>query len=80
MQESLINQGVELMIFGMGTVFVFLVLLVLATLLLSYLVNAFGLADAEVDPLPQGQSPIVGNRRLVAVVTAALTLHRKRPR
>ena len=80
MQESLISQGVELMIFGMGTVFVFLILLVFSTMLLSFLVNAFGLADAEVDPIPLAQRPATDNHRLVAVVTAALTLHRKRRR
>lgn len=39
MQGSLISQGVELMLVGMGTVFVFLSLLVLAMTLMSRLVS-----------------------------------------
>jgi len=38
MQAQLLLQGVELMVVGMGTVFVFLTLLVIATTLMSRLV------------------------------------------
>lgn len=39
MQDNLIDQGLNLMLYGMGTVFVFLTLLVFATTLMSRVVN-----------------------------------------
>ena len=41
LNDDLFLQGLELMLVGMGTVFVFLTLLVLATTLMSYLVRRF---------------------------------------
>ena len=41
MQDTLIDQGLSLMIYGMGTVFVFLTILVFATGLMSKLVNKY---------------------------------------
>ncbi len=40
-EHSLMQQGVDLMFFGMGTVFVFLTLLVLSTYLMSTFINKF---------------------------------------
>jgi oxaloacetate decarboxylase gamma subunit len=42
MNEPLMSQAVDLMIAGMGFVFVFLIILVLATLLMSKLLLRFG--------------------------------------
>ena len=47
MQETLIDQGVSLMIYGMGTVFVFLTILVFATGLMSKLVNKYAPTKVE---------------------------------
>lgn len=67
--SDLLMQGVELMLVGMGTVFVFLTLLVLATQAMSSLaIRITGEADTE-HPNPEE----------VAAITAALALHR-RPR
>ena len=80
MDESLLRQGLDLMLFGMLTVVVFLALLVLATSALSALVRRF----APPAPLPepawaaqrsavpaQGPSPAV-----VAAISAAIARHR----
>ena len=48
MQDNLIDQGLNLMLYGMGTVFVFLTLLVFATTLMSRVVNR--LVTEEDDP------------------------------
>ena len=75
--ESLVSQGMPLALFGIGIVFVFLCLLVLATRAMSILSERFGptpgLAPAEISdyPAPPAQ---------VAVIVAAVTLHRKRMR
>lgn len=66
MQESLINQGLTLMLAGMGTVFVFLTALVFAMTLMSSLsrklqTSSSGASDEE-----------------VAAITAAIRQHRRR--
>ena len=85
MQGSIVNQGVELMLFGMGTVLVFLTLLVLAIALMSWILQRY---YPEVEPAPGAQrpvvspvsSPIVGDANLVAAITAAIHKYRaKRP-
>ena len=45
--ENLVSQGFELAIFGMGTVFVFLTLLILATHFMSLLVQKFEYEASE---------------------------------
>lgn len=68
--ESVLVKGFELAIFGMGTVFVFLTLLVMATSLMSRLILAF-----EPEDLPQ-QGPKSADQltdsRFIAVITAAV--------
>jgi oxaloacetate decarboxylase gamma subunit len=80
MQGSIVEQGIELMLFGMGTVVVFLMLLILATNLMSLVLRRF-FPEAEVPtarpalaPSPALQS--VDQTRLLAVITAAIHRHR----
>lgn len=47
MQSSLFQQGLDLMIFGMGTVFIFLTLLVICVYVMSKLIGTF-FAEEEV--------------------------------
>ena len=67
MQADLLDQGLTLMLVGMGTVFVFLTSLVIAMTLMSLLLretktaSADGVSDAE-----------------VAAITAAIAAHRKK--
>lgn len=79
MQETIMQQGVSLMMFGMGTVFVFLTLLVFITGLMSSVMTRF--FPDEVKPvLPSGNS--AGNAvdgRTLAIIKAALAQHRKKP-
>jgi len=80
MDESLLRQGLDLMLFGMLTVIVFLALLVLATSALSALVRRFAppapapapTAAARGGAVPAGEpSPAV-----VAAISAAIARHR----
>ena len=69
MTSDLMAQGLELMLAGMGTVFVFLTALVGATLLMSRLVGllhkpAVSSLDADAEE--------------IAVITAAIAEHRRR--
>ena len=77
MQTDLIGQGLELMLFGMGTVVVFLMLLVLATSTMSALVRRIAPTPAQ-PAEPEGKPPAAGDPRLLAVITAAIRKHRTR--
>ena len=69
MNGDLISQGVELMLVGMGTVFLFLTLLVVATWAMSRMILAWL-------PEPTGDE---AEADLIAAVTAAVQHHRRRP-
>lgn len=74
MQENLLAQGVELMLVGMGTVFVFLTALVIATSLMSAVV-------ARRQPSEPPSSPAIGagpTEEEVAAITVAIDQYRRR--
>lgn len=73
--ESLVSQGLDLAIFGMGTVFVFLTLLTLATHGMSLLVQKY---DSQQTAFVPEVKPQQVNRQLLAVITAAIAQHRKK--
>lgn len=74
MQSNIVAQGVELMVYGMGTVVVFLALLVVITTAMSALVGRY---FAESQPPPDtGTGPAADDPELLAVITAALHQHR----
>lgn len=90
---SLLNEGLTLMIFGMGFVFVFLTLLVFATKMMSLLITQY---EKSVGVLPEGgvpsptaviprHGPIAPlerthqeDKNLVSVLTAAVNEYRSR--
>jgi oxaloacetate decarboxylase gamma subunit len=67
MQSTLFDQGVELMLVGMGTVFFFLTTLVIAMSLLATAVKRFSPAADELI-----------SEEEVAAITAAIARHRDR--
>lgn len=78
MQANLLERGIELALIGMGTVFVFLTMLVLATLLMSWLIRRL-LPEAAAQPVPAGRKG-ADDGELVAVIGAAIRHHRARRR
>jgi len=80
MHGDIVAQGVELMLYGMGTVVVFLSLLVVITTLMSAIVQRY---FAEPEPVTVGTIvPAVDathDVEVVAAVTAAIHQHRNRP-
>ncbi len=68
--------GLNLMLFGMGTVFVFLTALVVCTNLMSVLIMRF-----YPEPLAPATAPRKDSRkensRIIAVIEAAVAEHRK---
>jgi oxaloacetate decarboxylase gamma subunit len=81
MQESLLSQGLDLMVYGMGSVFVFLALLILVTTVISKLVVRF---------FPETPAPVKAMKstirkpadavdpRTLQVIRAAIQQHRAR--
>ena len=78
-QVSLMQQGIDLMLFGMGTVFTFLVVLIGATVAMSAAVKLVA-GKPLVSPLQASASVSEAGKaeqgELVAVITAAITQHR----
>jgi oxaloacetate decarboxylase gamma subunit len=68
MQNELMNEGLTLMVAGMGTVFVFLTTLVIAMTLMSRLVMHLQPAAAAPD----------SNDDEIAAIAAAITEHRRK--
>lgn len=67
MEADLLNQGITLMLVGMGTVFSFLTLLVIAMSLMSAIAIRFGVAKSEGGVTEEE----------VAAITAAIAVHRR---
>ncbi len=67
MEADLLDQGLELMLAGMGVVFVFLTVLVGAITLMSRVVMRFQPANVSPD-----------NEEEIAAITAAIARHRSR--
>ena len=68
----LLSEGLNLALYGMGTVFVFLTLLVLATMIMSWLV-----APKETAAVVSLPVDLAGDRK-IAAITAAIHQHRNR--
>jgi oxaloacetate decarboxylase gamma subunit len=80
MQGDIVAQGVELMLYGMGTVVVFLALLVVATTFMSRFITHYfpepeSSADAALRKLHSKITP-AEDPNLVAVISAAIHQHR----
>jgi len=72
--SPMMQAGVELALYGMGTVFVFLTLLVLATMLMSRVILAN--TDFPVEPVPSTVDDTASSKRRIAVISAAIARYR----
>ncbi len=85
MQDTLIDQGINLMLFGMGTVFVFLTILVFATTIMSKLVRRFSPEQQAAEsnttstPQPAAQTaPQAASPQVISAIEKAIAQHRQR--
>jgi len=78
MSPSLISQGVDLMLYGMGTVFIFLTLLVLVTTVMSKVIGRLTL-QPQVQPITESvdSSPTINSNHKLAIAEA-IKQHRQR--
>ena len=63
------EQGLELMLVGMGTVFTFLTLLVFCSIAMSRLVSRFS---------PSPDQIVMNDAKLISVISAAIAAHRRK--
>ena len=78
MDSTLITQGLDLMLYGMGTVFTFLTLLVGITTLMSMIVNKLVVEVEEAPAAPlQASAAATVEPRIAKVIQAAIDQHRK---
>lgn len=80
MQNELISQGINLMLLGMGVVFVFLTLLVFATSFMSALISRYFPEPHPELPVKVSSSSATRqpDARLLAVIKAAVDEHRSK--
>lgn len=79
MQSTLIDQALELLVFGMGTVFIFLIMLVIAVNLMSRFIQTFfpePLAPESHPPFAESNQDEIPNTQTLAVIQAAIHQHR----
>lgn len=77
---ELLMEGIDLMAIGMGTVFLFLITLVIIVTLMSKLLGKFFPDAVPVPKAPSRAKPAadVVDSELIAVITAAIKQHRSR--
>lgn len=84
MSDQIVMQGVELMLYGMGTVVVFLALLVVVTTAMSRLISRYfpepqlPVPAARRRPQPAAAAPAAAGDEVIAAIGAALHQHRSR--
>ena len=75
--SELLLEGVELMLFGLGSVFIFLVLLIVCIRLMSSMIGRFDNAPTAQPALSQAADAEM-DADLVAAIQAAIHQHRAR--
>ena len=78
MQNELMQQGVELMLYGMGTVFTFLALLIVATTFMSIVVRRFVKPELLPAKVVHRQPVEENDEQLVGIIGAAIHKYRSR--
>ena len=81
-QQTLLQQGLDLTLYGMGTVYIFLTLLVFCTMIMSAVVDRF-FHEPQLDLIATPTRPAGKNKvspQLLAVIQTAIHEHRARTR
>ena len=74
--DMVIQQGLDLMLYGMGIVFVFLTVLVIVTASMSNIVQRWFPEEETRSPTREHDADV--DARIVAIIQAALDKHRSR--
>ena len=76
METNLVIEGLKFMVLGMGTVFLFLIIMIVSMNGMSGIIHKFfpepqAMADATTSPKKED------NKKIVAAITAAIAYHRQ---
>jgi len=76
METNLVMEGIKFMFLGMGTVFAFLVIMIMCMNAMSYIIHKF-----FPEPQPSADIQQTGvskdNKKIIAAITAAIAHHRQ---
>lgn len=75
---TLMEQGVDMMLYGMGTVFAFLLVLVLAIAVMSRVLAKYAPEPGDTVAMSEGGAASDVDALTVKIITAAIDQHRKR--
>ena len=78
-QESLMQQGLDITLFGMGIVFTFLLVLVICTTIMSRLMSRY-FPEPEPAPVAKSAAGAADDARLKKIIQEAIKQHRNRRR
>lgn len=76
MSGGILEQGLNLMAFGMGTVFIFLTLLVIATSMMSSFIGKFFPEAIQESEPSHGSAKQKEEQQVVSAIMAAIKLYR----
>ena len=76
METNLLIEGLKFMGLGMGTVFVFLTIMIICMNIMSYIVHRF-FPEPQVTATPSSSNQQQDNKKIVAAITAAIKHHRE---
>jgi oxaloacetate decarboxylase gamma subunit len=76
METNLVIEGIKFMFLGMGTVFTFLVIMILFINLMSAVIHKF-FPEPQASADTQQASASKDNKKIIAAITAAITYHRQ---
>ena len=75
METNLVIEGFKFMVLGMGTVFVFLMIMILCIHFMSTIIHKFFPEPQASTEVPEGTQQ--DNKKIVAAITAAIIHHRQ---
>lgn len=74
METNLVIEGIKFMFLGMGTVFLFLAVMILMMNIMSALIHKL---FPEAIPVVPGEDAPTDNKKIIAAITAAIKHHKK---
>jgi len=75
MEINLVAEGVKFMIIGMGTVFLFLMIMIVVLKFQAHIIGKY--FPEKIVPVPPNSSPM-NDKGLVAAISAAIQMYKKR--
>ena len=76
METNLILEGFKFMGLGMGTVFLFLIVMIGSMNLMSYIIHRF-FPEPQASESAPSAAPQQDNKKIIAAITAAIAHHRQ---